>query len=141
MTFTYRYLGSVIAILSLALYTSPYLFAQESPQQPTPVATATPHISQPEIVGGGTVNPGDIPWQAQIFSRRLCGGSLLTSEWVVTSAKCVYGTPASKLTVVLGEEYLDRLGSNAQIRRAKQVVIHPNYNSSLLDNDISYSDC
>jgi secreted trypsin-like serine protease len=60
---------------------------------------------QPRIVGGSTSSTSQYPWQAAVvFSptapyqgqnahqRQFCGGSLITSQIVMTAAHCVYDT-------------------------------------------------
>ena len=61
-----------------------------------------PFISKPEkesdlefyIKGGQYAKEDDDPWQAQVFlsqgiNESLCGGSIISTTWVVTSALCL----------------------------------------------------
>ncbi|TRY83444.1 hypothetical protein DNTS_016198, partial [Danionella cerebrum] len=69
----------------------------------------------PRIIGGQNVTQGAWPWMASLHKRHhhICGGSLITKQWVLTAAHCVNGETASKLTVYLGlwkqEEIGDRV--------------------------------
>lgn len=49
------------------------------------------------IVGGKNAKPGDWPWQVNIDYEdnisnpgHLCGGTLITEEWVLSAAHCFY---------------------------------------------------
>src|SRR5262245_31451353 len=59
-----------------------------------------------DVIGGVASAPGARPWQAQLSVPgfpHLCGGSLLTQQWVLTAGHCVDGRSAAEFTVVLGE--------------------------------------
>ena len=45
------------------------------------------------IVGGSDAEPNSIPWQVALLynGQQSCGGSLITSQHVVTAAHCTKG--------------------------------------------------
>ena len=51
----------------------------------------------PKIVGGSDAEAGSWPWLVALYYRDsyrdqlLCGASLVSSEWLVSAAHCVYG--------------------------------------------------
>ena len=47
----------------------------------------------PKIVGGSDAQAGSWPWLVALYYRDqlLCGASLVSSEWLVSAAHCVYG--------------------------------------------------
>lgn len=92
---------------------------------------------KPQIIGGG---PSDItahPWQVIINAgSSLCGGSLITSTWVVTAAHCLDGLSAPQVLVWAGFSNLDQRTTTNGLPVA-EVIVHPQWNASSYDNDIA----
>jgi secreted trypsin-like serine protease len=59
------------------------------------------------IIGGVEPTPGTWPWMARIAWKHkrnlLCGGSLLSRDWVITSKICLNSVVDSSIRVVLGD--------------------------------------
>uniref|UniRef100_A0A8C3SZA2 Peptidase S1 domain-containing protein n=1 Tax=Chelydra serpentina TaxID=8475 RepID=A0A8C3SZA2_CHESE len=70
-------------------------------------------MSGNRIIGGRNCPFGSRPYQVALlrYGRVACGGSLIAPKWVLTAAHC------------------------EQIRRIRNVFVHPGYNRRPLDND------
>ncbi|XP_041052595.1 prothrombin [Carcharodon carcharias] len=101
------------------------------------------------IVHGKEVEIGSAPWQVMLYRKRpqmlLCGGSLVSDEWVLTAAHCVLYPPWDKnftekdIVVRLGKH--NRTGYES--RREKvfaldKIIVHPKYDwKTNLNRDIA----
>uniref|UniRef100_H3DLM6 Peptidase S1 domain-containing protein n=1 Tax=Tetraodon nigroviridis TaxID=99883 RepID=H3DLM6_TETNG len=83
------------------------------------------------------------PWQVslQYYSEgsyhHFCGGTLIRTQWVMTSAHCVY-SPRS-ISAVLGDLRLFYNDGTEQTRHVINVYVHPEWNSESISsgNDIA----
>ncbi|XP_008277682.1 transmembrane protease serine 3 [Stegastes partitus] len=90
------------------------------------------------IVGGNISKPGQFPWQVSLHykSEHLCGGSIITSRWILTAAHCVYGFEDSSLWAVhVG--LTEQLIHGAQSLTVESIVYHSRYRHRGLDYDIA----
>uniref|UniRef100_A0A674DE76 trypsin n=1 Tax=Salmo trutta TaxID=8032 RepID=A0A674DE76_SALTR len=72
-------------------------------------------------------------YQASLQSGyHFCGGSLISSTWVVSAAHCYI----SRIQVRLGEHNIVVNEGTEQFIDSVKVIMHPGYNSRNLDNDI-----
>jgi thermitase len=109
----------------------------------TPIVDPTNEVGS-QIVGGTLADPGEYPWQVALvnglstdfYNSRFCGGTLISSEWVLTAAHCVYYSPAS-IAVVAGIYNLSNPTAGYQRRLVTETVIHPDFNLSTVDSDIA----
>ncbi|XP_051885669.1 prothrombin [Pristis pectinata] len=101
------------------------------------------------IVHGQEAEMGSSPWQVMLFQKDpqqlLCGGSLLSDQWVITAAHCILYPPwnknfsASDIVVRLGKH----IRAQYEVKREKivkldKIIVHPYYDwQTNLNRDIA----
>lgn len=84
---------------------------------------------QTRIVNGSNATDGQFPHQVSLRksldNTHFCGGSIITSKWILTAAHCPKFSEGLEIIAVVGIIKLDQIGS---IYRIDKVHIHPEYN-------------
>jgi secreted trypsin-like serine protease len=91
------------------------------------------------IIGGQAARAGQFTYSAAITvqtsnSRFFCGGTLLNQEWILTAGQCVDG--AELFTIQLGSNTLEGDDPYRVKVSSSEYVVHPDYNSLTLENDV-----
>uniref|UniRef100_A0A8D1D1E9 Enteropeptidase n=1 Tax=Sus scrofa TaxID=9823 RepID=A0A8D1D1E9_PIG len=95
-----------------------------------------------KIVGGNDSREGAWPWVVALYynGQLLCGASLVSRDWLVSAAHCVYGRnlEPSKWKAILGLHMTSNLTSPQIVTRLiDEIVINPHYNRRRKDSDIA----
>ncbi|XP_030566121.1 serine protease SP24D-like [Drosophila novamexicana] len=101
------------------------------------LASAAPRSLQGRVVGGADATIGQFPHQISLryTGSHICGGSIISREYILTAAHCVTDelangtmvvTPASVLSIRAGS--LDRF-SGGMLVNVAEVLVHEDYNS------------
>uniref|UniRef100_A0A667WQK9 trypsin n=1 Tax=Myripristis murdjan TaxID=586833 RepID=A0A667WQK9_9TELE len=86
-----------------------------------------------KVVGGYECPRHSVPYQVSLNAGyHFCGGSLISSQWVVSAAHCY----KSRVQVRLGEHDITVNEGTEQWIDSNKLIKHPHYNSYNLDNDI-----
>ncbi|XP_054637834.1 chymotrypsin-like elastase family member 2A isoform X2 [Dunckerocampus dactyliophorus] len=92
------------------------------------------------VVAGVDVRPYSWPWQVSLQSdssgrwSHVCGGTLITLEWVLTAAHCI---SHSTYRVEVGKHSLEASEENSITRGVSHSITHEDYNIFLSRNDIA----
>jgi trypsin len=94
-----------------------------------------PLTSASAVVNGSTASPGQFPFMASVQDGTgfaFCGGSVISSTWVLTAAHCVPDGNASDVWVVTGKTDLGAAGG--QRIKVDSISVNPAYANSAHDS-------
>ncbi|RVE75128.1 hypothetical protein OJAV_G00013830 [Oryzias javanicus] len=91
------------------------------------------------IVGGTECPKGECPWQVLLIykGKGFCGGVIYKPTWILTASHCLEDTETRFLKIIAGEHNLAVNESTEQIIQVAEMLMHPNYAKTTVDNDIA----
>ncbi|XP_020300249.1 trypsin-1-like [Pseudomyrmex gracilis] len=92
---------------------------------------------QSRIVGGSATTITKYPYQVSIhYNDKLqCGGSIISKQWILTAAHCVYGGKLSLFKVRVASTYYDKEGT--MITGISSIIPHEWYDEDTYDYDVA----
>src|SRR5262249_27693521 len=80
------------------------------------------------IVGGTNATATQFPFMAAVLGpQRMCGGSIIAYNWVLTSADCVYSVSVNFVSCYVGSLMYYKGGKSIS---ASKIVTHPSYSTN-----------
>ncbi|XP_064158527.1 transmembrane protease serine 5 [Anguilla rostrata] len=95
------------------------------------------------IIGGVEATLGRWPWQVSLYysNRHTCGGSIITSQWIVTAAHCVHNYRLPQVSSWMVYAGMVTRGSAKLAQHTgyavDKIIYNKNYNHRSHDNDIA----
>lgn len=88
------------------------------------------------IVGGNAIGISKTPYivSVQANGGHLCGGSLISDQWVLSASHCFQDIHGADMKVRVGSSFYDQGG---KLIDAKYIIKHEDYDNTNLANDIA----
>uniref|UniRef100_A0A1B6MTN6 Peptidase S1 domain-containing protein n=1 Tax=Graphocephala atropunctata TaxID=36148 RepID=A0A1B6MTN6_9HEMI len=83
------------------------------------------------IVNGSNAGVGEFPFMCALYYKGFftCGATILSEEWILTAAHCVYNRDESEFSVLTGTN--DLMDPNGTETYVSQVIIHEQYQNTI----------
>jgi secreted trypsin-like serine protease len=96
------------------------------------VASVTPAHA---VINGQSASNGEYPFMAALTDGtgfQFCGGSVISSRWILTAAHCLVDQDVNDLYIVTGRTDLSDT-STGQVIKADQIKVDPSYDGNAYD--------
>ncbi|XP_060134760.1 plasma kallikrein [Zootoca vivipara] len=100
-------------------------------------------VANNRIVGGTNSSSGEWPWQVSLHAKlslqsHLCGGSIISDQWIVTAAHCAEDLLVTDVwRVYAGILKQSEINKDTPFFRVQEIIVHPKYELSETGYDIA----
>ncbi|XP_053114499.1 plasma kallikrein-like isoform X1 [Hemicordylus capensis] len=108
----------------------------------SPVCVQKPRLDT-KVVGGTNSSVDEWPWQVSLHvklstQRHLCGGSIISDQWILTAAHCIEDLPLPQVwRVYSGILKQSEIREGTPFFSVQEIIVHPNYDFSERGYDIA----
>ncbi|NWH87687.1 FA11 factor, partial [Aegithalos caudatus] len=95
------------------------------------------------IVGGTDSSPGEWPWQVSLHAklsrqRHLCGGSIISNQWILTAAHCVTSLENPNIwRIYAGILRQSEINEDTPFFKVEEIIVHSQYKHAQIGYDIA----
>jgi trypsin len=113
-----------------------YFVATTAFAYPNPKSFLLRNPQDGKIVGGLEINIELAPYQISLQDRgfHICGGSIISENFVLTAAHCTHGNSAKSLKIRAGS---DKYRSGGVLIQVEEIIQHEDFNYQIIDFDFS----
>ncbi|KAM7312867.1 serine protease 33-like, partial [Ixodes scapularis] len=103
------------------------------------VTTTPDSVISERILNGTNATLGAWPWMVEILhdGRHHCGGALITTQHVLTSAHCLTNTSKESFTVLIGSYSRNETEKEERKEQIETICIYPQYMQGKHEYDIA----
>nr|KAG5703160.1 hypothetical protein BaRGS_027325 [Batillaria attramentaria] len=118
-----------------------WLGVWERNQEDCGLPSTEPFLKDLRVAGGTTAMSGNWPWMVSLsnkmFHQHWCGGILISDQWVLTAAHCLFSVPPplwgeASWTVRLGKQIIGELEETEQDFNVSRLMVHPGFDSRMV---------
>uniref|UniRef100_A0A182M5F2 trypsin n=1 Tax=Anopheles culicifacies TaxID=139723 RepID=A0A182M5F2_9DIPT len=123
-----KFTSYLVILIAVVVYVEAYNVVQRN-------KLIRPRLLYPagkRIVGGFVIDIADAPYQVSLQNdnEHNCGGSILSTKWILTAAHCIHDESSSDFTVRLGSS---EHGSGGTVIRVARIIPHPRHSATNYD--------